>query len=312
MDIGIKPMEPKTPKASIVMTVYDDEEFVGEAIESVLNQSFKDYEFIIINDGSTDNTKQIIEAHKAYEQIKIQHVKHIGRSKALNVGFKMAKGDYVTIIDSDDIYLIDKVERQVAYLNEHPEIVMVGTYTREHDLTTSKTYVNKPPTDYKKIRKLLLNGAVLPFPTIMVRKSILEEVKFCNEKLDLKVDFDLFGKIAAKGKIGVIPEELVIIRRHPRTTFRHFHPEKHRRAMLRVRWLNLWRLRPNFFLFSRILLWLSFEYIVNLFPKKIRHTMPNILRGFLKDSVAPRENFPPTNVITTFYNGINSGGSPRS
>lgn len=305
-------MEPKTPKASIVMTVYDHEEFVGEAIESVLSQSFKDYEFIIINDGSTDNTKEIIEAYEDYEEIKIKHIEHVGRSKALNAGFKMAKGDYVTVIDSDDIYIIDKVEKQVAYLNEHPEIVMVGTYAVEHDLTKNKSYMNRPPTDYKKIRKSLLNGAILPFPTIMVRKSILEQVSFCSEKLELKVDFDLFGKIAAKGKISVIPEELVIIRRHPRTTFKRFHPEKHRRAMLRVRWLNLWRLRPNFLLFSRILLWLSFEYVVNLFPPRIRHAVPNIFRGFLKDSIAPKEYFPRTNAATTFYSGINSGSSPRS
>jgi glycosyltransferase involved in cell wall biosynthesis len=299
------------PKVSIVMTVFNHEEFVKEAIESVLSQSFKNYEFLIINDGSTDNTKQIIEIYKDYEQIKIKHIEHVGRSKALNTGFKMAKGEYITIIDSDDIYLLDKVYKQVRYLNKHPKIVMVGTYAIEQDLMKNDFYINKPPTDYKEIKKLLLNSAVLPFPTIMVRKSILEEVGFCNEKLELKIDFDLFGKIAARGNIGVIPEELVIIRRHARTTFKYFSPEKHRRTMLRVRWKNLWRLRPNALLFIRILLWLSFEYVVNLFPSRIRHRVPNIFRGFLKNAISPRECFNRPNMATTLYKSTNSKEYPR-
>lgn len=274
------------PKVSIIMTVYNHEEFVNDAIGSILNQSFKNYELIIINDGSTDNTRQVVEQYMDCEKVLIKHIGHMGRAKALNIGFRMAKGDYIAVIDSDDIYLPGKIEKQVGYLDKHPDVLMVGTNAIEHDFIDYKTYVNRPPTDYEKIKKLLLYEAVLPFPTIMTRKHILEKVKFCSESLELKVDFDLIGKIASEGKIGVIPEELVIIRRHPKTSFRAFHPEKHRKTMLRVRWSNLWRLKPNFLQFNRILFWLSFEYCVHLFPQRIRQAIPNIVRSFMKESAA--------------------------
>jgi len=281
------------PRVSIVMTVYNHEEFVSEAIESVLSQSFEDYEFIIINDGSTDNTERVISTYEERDKIVIKKIDHAGRSRALNVGFKMARGYYTAIIDSDDIFLPEKIRKQVEYLDHHPEMAMVGTDAIEHDLENNTEYLNTTPRNNREIKKLLLYDSIFPFPTAMMRTKILEKVGFCNETLDVKIDFELFGKIASKGKIGVIPEVLVTVRRHPKNNFKAFDPERHRKSRLKVRWLNLWRLRPHFLLFVRMLLWHSYEYSVNLFPSRIRHRVPEHFRDLFKKSslIDPQRNF---------------------
>lgn len=270
------------PKVSIIVTVYNHANYVADAIKSVLTQSFQDYELIIINDGSTDNTREVIERYRDSERVTIKNIQHVGRQKALNMAFKLAKGDYITVLDSDDMYLKDKISKQVEYLDNHPEIVMVGTNAIEVDLIHQKKYLNKPPITDGEIRYLLLYEALFPFPVIMVRRRILKSVGYCDESLQLKEDFDLFAKIATKGKIASISEVLVIIRRHANNNFKYFDPETHRQSMLKVRWSNLWRLKPDFLMFNRMMLWLSFEFLINLFPKTLRRKIPFILRGFVK------------------------------
>lgn len=272
-----------SPKVSVILTVYNHQELVKEAIESVLRQTFDDFELIIVNDGSTDHTKEIIEEYKPNLRVKIKNIGHVGRAKALNIGFQSCKGQYITIIDSDDLYLPEKLERQVEYLDLNPDTSMVGTNSIEHDLIKDKKYLNLSPDKDDDIKQLLLYDTAFPFPVMMTRKAVLRDVGFCDERMKSKIDFELFGRIAARGKVANIPDILVIIRRHPRRHFRHgLDAEHHRKTRLKVRWLNLWRLKPPFLLFSRILLWIAFEYSVNLFPKKIRHLMPNNFRNLLK------------------------------
>jgi glycosyltransferase involved in cell wall biosynthesis len=282
------------------MTVYNHEKFVKSAIESVLNQTFNDFELIIINDGSTDRTKEIIEEYRLNPKVEIRNIEHVGRSRALNIGLKEARGEFIAIIDSDDVFLPEKLEKQVEYLFKHHDVVMVGVNSLEHDLANDKKYLGISPNDDKAIKKLLLYDSVFPFPAVMIRKCILKDVGFCNEKLRSKIDFELFGRIASKGKVANIPEALVICNRHPEKYFRFsLDPDHHRRARLKVRWLNLWRLKPPFFLFSRVLLWLCFEYMVNLFPNRIRHLIPNKIRDIFKKTklIHPVENFSSLKII---------------
>jgi len=278
------------PKVSIILTVYNHEEFIKEAIESVLQQSFLDFELIIINDGSEDNTRDQIEKYAPNEKIIIKNIDHIGRQKALNLGFKLARGEYITIIDSDDIYLQEKIKRQVDYLEIHHNTVLVGTYAKEYDLINDKEYLNMPPLADNKIRSLLLYEAVLPFPTIMTRREILERVGYCNETIPLKEDFELIAKIASVGKVAVIPDFLVIIRRHHKNSFIKLDPEVHRKSMLKVRWLNLWRLKPPLNVFIKMMAWHSFEYLVHLIPESLRHGLPEPLRNFSKQIFPDQKN----------------------
>ena len=271
------------PKVSIVMTVYNHEDYVKEAIDSVLRQSFKDYELIIVNDGSTDHTKGIIQTYEDNQKIRIFNIEHVGRAGALNIGFKIATGEYVSVIDSDDLYRPHKILKQVEYLDNHPNIALLGCNAMIHNLSTNEVYEYCPPTDSKMIRKKLIFETVFPFPAIMVRKDILEMVEYCNQNLKSKIDLDLFGKIASIGTIMTIPKTLVTIRVHSRNFFKiAFSAENHTKTRLKIRWMNLWRIKPEFMFFVKTMMWLGFEYIVNIIPIQVRHLLPNRIRKLLK------------------------------
>ncbi len=117
----------ENPKVSVIMSVYNGDKYLREAIESILNQTFTDFEFIIVNDGSTDNSLEIIESYDD-ERIKtINNKKNIGLTKSLNKALKFAKGKYIARQDADDVSLPNRFEKQVEYLDSHPEVALVGT-----------------------------------------------------------------------------------------------------------------------------------------------------------------------------------------
>ncbi len=111
---------------SVVMAVYNGEKYIKEAIDSILNQSYTDFEFIIINDGSTDNTLAILESYHD-QRIKVISHQNVGHSKSLNVGIKEAKGEYIARIDADDRSLPERFSKQMDFLSIHPEVVLVGS-----------------------------------------------------------------------------------------------------------------------------------------------------------------------------------------
>ncbi len=115
------------PKVSVIIATYNRTHFVCEAIESVLNQTFPDFEIIVIDDGSIDNTKQVLEKYASRIQYIFQENK--GRAEARNTGIKNAKCEYIAFLDDDDIWLPNKLEKQVIFLDSHPDIELVYTFT---------------------------------------------------------------------------------------------------------------------------------------------------------------------------------------
>lgn len=117
------------PKISVVMPAYNAEKYIGEAIESILNQTFKDFEFIIINDGSVDHTKEIIREYNDPRIVLLENDKNRGIVLSLNKGLDAATGKYIARMDADDIALKNRFERQVEYLDEHKDIGVLGKVT---------------------------------------------------------------------------------------------------------------------------------------------------------------------------------------
>ena len=115
------------PKVSVLMPVYNEEKYISEAIESVLNQTFNDWELIIVNDGSTDNTQKIAEKYTKEDKriTLINHKKNEYKSSALNNGIKYSKGEYICYLDGDDMYLKNKLKFQVNYMEKYPKIDML-------------------------------------------------------------------------------------------------------------------------------------------------------------------------------------------
>lgn len=164
-------MQTKTPKISVLMSAYNSEKYIAEAIESILNQTFKDFEFIIINDGSTDKTAEIIEKY-AKKDVRIRFVnntKNQGIIAALNPGFAMCRGEYIARMDSDDISLPERFAKQVKYMDQHPECGVLGTSIIIFDKENSKEYIQKKRITFFD----LLQSCCVVNPSVMLRKSTL-------------------------------------------------------------------------------------------------------------------------------------------
>ncbi len=159
-------------KISVIMPAYNAEQYIAQAIESILNQTFTDFEFIIINDGSSDKTAEIIKSYKDKRINFIDNKKNQGLIAVLNQGLAISNGEYIARMDSDDISLPERFEKQVKYLDAHPEIGVLGTSIIQFgEHTKEQEVIKKPKITYLDI---VLCCPVV-HPSAMIRKSILDK-----------------------------------------------------------------------------------------------------------------------------------------
>ena len=174
------------PKVSVLMSVYNTEEnFLREAIKSILNQTYKDFEFLIINDGSTkNNTEQVILSFKDDRIRYIPNERNMGIIASCNKGFDLANGEYIARFDSDDIALPQRLEKEVEFLDKNPDYGLVGSYFE----TFPKKRIVKGFTDYKKVREaLLVNSNQFGQSTVMIRTSVLNSNNITRMHCTLKI-----------------------------------------------------------------------------------------------------------------------------
>lgn len=197
----------KHPIISVVMPAYNSEKYIGEAIESILNQTFTDFEFIIINDGSTDNTAKIIKQYAQQDaRIKfVNHSKNKGLVGVLNEGLDIATGEYIARMDSDDISLPTRFEKQVKYMDAHPECGVLGTWFKTFG---KRNTVVKHPTIIKLLN--ILSDEHVGHPTVMLRKSIIDKYQFrYDTNYKHAEDFELWSRMVLLTEIHNLPEILL-------------------------------------------------------------------------------------------------------
>lgn len=209
-----KSIERSMPKVSVLMPVYNTEEsYLREAIESILNQTFSDFEFIILNDGSTNNAQDVI---LSYSDSRINYVineKNLGLIKTLNKGFDLAKGEYIARMDSDDISLPERFQKQVNFMDENPNVHVVGTWYEWFP----KCKVQKPATNDKAIKECLLASSnSIAHPTVMLRKSVIDNLQArYDENFAYVEDYALWLSLIDKVDFANIDEILLKYRIHP-------------------------------------------------------------------------------------------------
>jgi len=163
----------KLPRVSVLMPVYNAGIYLSEAIESILNQSFQDFEFLIINDGSTDNSENTI---LSYQDNRIRYIcneQNIKLIATLNKGIELCKGDYIVRMDADDISLPQRIEKQVAYLDAHPDIGLCGSWFENFGEHVPTQIVKYLPDD-TSIRIRHLYQTHIAHPTAVLRSSVLK------------------------------------------------------------------------------------------------------------------------------------------
>jgi glycosyltransferase involved in cell wall biosynthesis len=209
------------PKVSIIMPVYNGEKFLKEAIESILNQTFTDFEFIIINDGSKDNSLSIIEEYKQKDsRIKIIDQKNLGIIKALNNGLKISKGKYIVRMDADDISLSDRIEKQLAYLKKE-NAYLCGTWAHVIDkngVINTKKEFNYPPKTWTENKLSMIKWNPFIHPSVLFKRELYEKEKDKNGNLYKNYkhieDYELWTRINPKYKSVNIQEYLLNYRIH--------------------------------------------------------------------------------------------------
>lgn len=204
------------PKVSVIMSVYNGEKYLREAVDSILAQTFTDFEFIIINDGSTDKTKEILSSYDD-ERIVVIDQQNVGLTKSLNRGIKMAKGEYIARMDADDISLPERLEKQVRFLDHNRDIVLVGTSPICINENGKAIETGNVSTASDEIKKNLLNGNQFTHGSVMFRKSCIEAVGFYREEFDVAQDYDLWLRISEVFGVGNIEEPLYKWRINPKS-----------------------------------------------------------------------------------------------
>ena len=200
------------PSISVIMPVYNGEKYLKESIESILNQTYSDFEFIIINDHSTDNTEQII---KSYKDARIRYLineSNLGVARSLNKGLALAQGNYIARMDADDISINTRFEKQISYLNNNLNIAVLGTgimiFGQE---IPEREYIFSATKEGAKA-DLFFNNP-LAHPTVMIRKSLLKNTLYEPEYEGLE-DYVLWWRIAQEYDIVSLPEPLLCYRKH--------------------------------------------------------------------------------------------------
>ncbi|TAH33727.1 glycosyltransferase family 2 protein [Candidatus Saccharibacteria bacterium] len=205
------------PKISVVMSVYNAQEYLDEAIISILDQSFRDFEFIIIDDGSTDRTNEIIR-HYARQDSRVKiviHKKNLGITKGLNTGFKMARGKYIARMDADDVSLRNRFLKQYVYMERHPDVVVVGALAAYIN-DASQIYGVEPfLLDDPEIRtEITLRNRQFRHGAVLIRQNVVNAMgKLYDTRAVHYEDFEYWPRLLKHGKGVNLPEVLYLYRK---------------------------------------------------------------------------------------------------
>lgn len=193
------------------MPVYNGEKYLREAIDSILNQTFQNIEFIIIDDGSRDKSAAIVQSYNDSRIRLLQNTVNKGLSAVRNLGLREARGEYIAWLDADDISLPARLERQIGLLNSEPQIGLCGTWIRTiGTIEGMETYY---PVDHDVIKCEMIFSNPLAISSVMLRKQVLQENNL-SFNLDYAIvqDYDLWEKVSRFSKITNIPEVLTLYR----------------------------------------------------------------------------------------------------
>ena len=202
-------------RVSVVMSVYNGEKYLGEAIESILKQTFTDFEFIIIDDGSRDNSLAIVHDYvRQDERIQIiEHRKNQGLSVSLNKGIRVARGEYIARMDADDISIPDRIAYQVAYLDANPHIDVCGSWLEM--IGDRMGQVVEFPLDHTSIYLQMLFSNPIAHPTVMVRAiSAAKNSMLYDEDVRYAQDYELWTRAIEFLRFANIDQALVLYRIH--------------------------------------------------------------------------------------------------
>lgn len=209
-----------SPTVSVVIPTRDRAQYIVEAIESVLAQTYPDYEIIVIDDGSTDSTRESLAQYVKNDRLRYERQDALGVSAARNHGVRLARGRFIALLDSDDLFLPTKLEKQMALFGQDPELGFVHCNFSKFDDQDRELGVRDTSRHQGSIYPQILQewSVLMAMPCMLVRKVVFETVGGFDEQMSWAEDMDLWRRIARKYPVGTVSEALVKVRVHSAST----------------------------------------------------------------------------------------------
>lgn len=207
-----------SPKVSVVMAVYNGAAYLDESVKSILNQTFADFEFIIIDDCSSDSTASMLDSYAALDQriIVLKNSHNLGLAASLNRGIEAATGEFIARMDDDDVALPERLKEQVNHMEAHPNTALLSTAVQYIDSDGNYLEIYYPPTNAIALRWHLVYQSPIRHPTVLWRrKEVGDVVASYNPKNKYAEDYEFFCAIARRLKIESLPQPLLKMRRRP-------------------------------------------------------------------------------------------------
>ncbi len=225
------------PKVSVITIVFNREEFIEGAIRSIVRQTFTDFEYIIIDDGSNDNTPKILtEWVERDRRIKVARQQNCGIPKSLNRALEVAQGEYVAILDDDDLAFPTRLEKQTLFLDVHRDVGLVGSAELAVEVPSRQIWLVNHPVEDRDIRRSWVHHQVFTHSATMIRRQALQQVGRYDEHLPIGCDPDLWLRISERWNVSNLPEPLVLRRHHSKQVSR-----AHRFGIVRLNVRMKWR-----------------------------------------------------------------------
>lgn len=206
-----------SPKVTVLMSIYNGQKYLRQAINSILGQTFKDFEFLIINDGSTDRSVEIVQSYKDSRIRLVHNDQNIGLTKSLNRGLELAQGEYTARMDVDDVSLPKRLEKQAQYLDTNPEVCVIGCWWRAIDDNDAfLSCVHLPVHSYECAFMMFEKGEQpVGHPCVMYRTAEIRRLGGYNPEYCVTQDAELWFRVNAYGhSFANIPKILVLYRIH--------------------------------------------------------------------------------------------------
>lgn len=201
-------MRQENPRVTVLMPVYNGGKYLREAFESILNQTFTDFEFLVINDGSTDASAEIIESYADTRIRFVQNDANLGLIATLNKGLDLARGEYIARMDQDDISLPERLAKQVAFMESHPEVGVCGTWLMVS--SEKKNYIQKYSIYSEEIKCSMLYYCGVAHPSVIIRKNIiLQNHLYYDENYANAEDYELWVRFFNHAQFANLPEALL-------------------------------------------------------------------------------------------------------
>ena len=237
----------KNPTVSVIIPTYNRANLVGKAIKSVLSQTYQDFEIIVIDDGSTDNTREVI---RGFKDKRVKYIKEYKKNRGIsvtrNIGIKMARGKYIALLDSDDEFLPERLRKQVQLLqNKSSEVGVVCSWS--YNIDEKGNYISKRclPKKDGYIYEDLLSTNPISLPTVLIRKECFNRVGFFDDLLNAQEDWDMWIRIAKYYRFALIKIPLVKYRLHTNQLSRNLELKIITANRILVKYANELKKRPR-------------------------------------------------------------------